>query len=806
MNAPVQEADLPTRYEPKAAEAKWQARWEEGGIYRHDPTPDSYTIDTPPPTVSGKMHIGHTFSYAQQDFYARYRRMRSGGMVFFPFGTDDNGLPTERLVERLKNVKGLRMDRKEFRELCFQTIKEIKPDFVSDWKRMGMSCDFGTTYSTIDPHCIATSQRSFLDLHKKGRVYRMETPAAWCVHCQTAIAQAEFENIDVQSTFNDVSFRIDDQPVTIATTRPELIPACVAIAAHPEDNRYTKYHSKRVAVPLCGYDVPLILDEKVELEKGTGLMMVCTFGDKDDVDKWFRHKLDTRVVLTKDGKLNALGGKYVGLSIKEARKAILGDLKAAGFLVRQQPITHPVNAHERCNTEVEFLKTPQWYIKILDIKEELVAKGGEVRWHPDYMFVRYRHWVENLNWDWCISRQRFYGVPFPVWYDKRDGKAYVADENQLPVDPFVDRPKGAPADVLEHLEPETDVMDTWMTSSLTPQIILNWNEDPGSAVRLLPTSLRPQAQDIIRTWAFYTITKSYLHHGVVPWTNIAISGYVTDPHGQKMSKSKGNVIDPRTMTDKYCADAIRFWAAGCKLGEDIPFLEKELQAGSRTITKLWNASRFALLNLADYDDDWTGRFDELETMDRWVLSRLNTLVRECTEAFESYEHSRARLALDMFFWSDFCDNYLEIVKGRLYDPKDIVQKRSAQFALSTVLSTLLRLLAPFLPFITEEVYSLRFAKRERQRSVHLASWPRYRADWLDKEAELLGGEVLRILEVVRKYKTGRQLALNKPVGELRITTPHDLTLVESDLLSATKAVGILHRKGEFSVDIMPLAE
>lgn len=811
MNVPVQESDLPTRYDPKVAEAKWAQRWQDDATYKHDPTPESFTIDTPPPTVSGKMHIGHAYSYAQQDFYARFQRMKTGGKVFFPFGTDDNGLPTEKLVEKMKSVRGTKMDRSDFRALCYQTVKEIKPDFVSDWKRIGMSCDFDTTYSTIDPHCIATSQRSFVDLHKKGLVYRKETPAAWCVQCQTAIAQADFENVELQSQFNDIHFHIKDShgskhPVTIATTRPELIPACVAIAAHPDDTRYTQYHGKRVTVPLFDYEVPLILDENVALDKGTGLMMVCTFGDKDDIDKWFRHKLDLRVVFTKDGKLNELSGKYAGLGIKDARKAIIEDLKAAGFLVGQKPISHPVNVHERCGTEIEFLKTPQWYINVLDHKDELVKAADDIEWHPDFMKVRYAHWVENLNWDWCISRQRFYGVPFPVWHDPETGDTYVASESQLPCDPYLDKPAGVPESVAARLVPESDVMDTWMTSSVSPQIILKWNDDQANALSLMPTSLRPQGQDIIRTWAFYTIVKSWYHHHLVPWKNIVISGYVTDPHGQKMSKSKGNVVDPRAIMDKYSADAVRYWAAGCKLGEDIPFIEKELQVGGRTITKLWNATRFALMNLADYDDDWTGRFDELEAVDRWLLSKLNRLVKDCTEAFDSYQHNQARIAIDAFFWSVFCDNYLEIVKGRLYEPKDLLQKRSAQFAVTHTLSTILRLLAPFLPFITEELYSLRFAKREHVASVHLASWPVVREDWNDAEASMLGDEVLRIVEAVRKFKTERKLALNKPVGPIHVTTQHDLTMVENDILSATKAAGITHKKGEFAVDVVPLAE
>jgi valyl-tRNA synthetase len=795
----AQEADLPQRYDPKVAEAKWQKYWEDEGIFVHEPTVDSFTVDTPPPTVSGKMHIGHAYSYAQQDFYARFQRMKTQGKVFFPFGTDDNGLPTEKLVEKLKGVKSTKMSRADFRKLCFDTIKEIKPDFVSDWKRLGMSCDFNRTYSTIDLNCQATSQRSFIDLYRKKKVYRQESPVAWCVQCQTAIAQADFENVDLQSTFNDINFSIDGHAVTIATTRPELIPACVALAVHPDDDRYARFHHKHAKVPLFDYEVPIIQDEKVEREKGTGIMMVCTFGDKDDIDKWFRHKLGLRIVFTRDGKMNDLAGKYEGLPIKDARKAILDDLKEAGLLVHQKPITHPVNVHERCSTEIEFLKTPQWYVRVLDIKDELVKAGEQIAWHPEFMLLRYKHWVENLNWDWCISRQRFFGIPFPVWYDEA-GNIYIADEDQLPVDPFTDRPRSAPAHA--KLTPETDVMDTWATSSVTPQIILNWHKDQAQAQSLMPMSMRPQGQDIIRTWAFYTIVKAHLHNSTIPWSNTVISGYVTDPHGQKMSKSKGNVIDPRAMMDKYCADVVRFWAAGSKLGEDIPFNERELQIGNKTMTKLWNASKLSLMNLADYHDEWTGRFDELEIMDRWILSKLNKLISASDAAFSVYEHSKAKLLIEQFFWSDFCDNYLEIVKGRLYEPKDILQKRSAQFTFQHVLAAILKLFAPLMPFITEEIYHLRFAKLEGKSSIHISAFPEMRPEWNDEQAEIVGAEIVKILEVVRKHKSTNQLAMNAPLNELKITTNVDLTLAENDLLSATKAQKLDHEKGEFAVNIL----
>jgi valyl-tRNA synthetase len=797
----VQEADLPSRYDPKISEPKWQKYWEEEQFFAHKPTAESFTIDTPPPTVSGRMHIGHAFSYAQGDFYARFMRMKTGA-VFFPFGTDDNGLPTERLVEKMKNVKGTMMKRSEFIALCDKTVQEIKPEFVSDWIKMGISCDFQNSYATINRHSQATSQRSFIDLYKKGKIYREESPVAWCVQCQTAIAQAEFDNVEQQSTFNDITFHIEGHPVSIATTRPELLPACVALCAHPDDARYTKYRGKKAKVPLFDYDVPIIFDEKAEMDKGTGILMVCTFGDKDDIDKWRRHKLELKIVLTRDGKLNEHAGKYAGLKIKDARKAIIEDLKTHHLLTHQKPITHAVNVHERCGTEIEFLKTPQWYIRVLDMKEELLKAADEITWHPEHMKVRYTHWVENLGWDWCISRQRFFGVPFPVWYDEH-GKIVLADVEQLPVDPLSDKPASVPEAKWKHLTPEADVMDTWATSSVTPQIALDWLGNP-EFDKLMPMTVRTQAHEIIRTWAFYTIVKSLLHHKKVPWKNIMLSGYVTDPHGQKMSKSKGNVVDPNVIINKYSADAVRFWSAGCKLGDDIPFSEKELTSGQKTITKLWNASRFVIMNLSDYHDEWTGRFDELEVLDRWILSRCNNLVRDCSEALLSYEHNKVRMQVENFFWNDFCDNYLEIVKSRLYEPKDIMQKRSAQFALQHVLSALLKLFAPLLPFITEEIYQLRFAKLEGKKSIHISSWPEFREDWQDQQAEIVGAEIVRIVAEVRKHKTAKQMAMNAPLARLTVKTNVDIALAQNDLMSVTKAQNLSHKKedeGELQVEI-----
>ncbi len=780
--------ELPKRYDAHEAEKRWQQWWQEHGTYAFDPQRDApiYSIDTPPPTFSGKMHLGHSLSYAQQDFIARYHRMK-GENVFYPFGVDDNGLPTDKLVEKTRHVRSKDLERAAYRALVEETVNELRPAFIADWQRLGMSCDFTLTYSTSSATCQRIAQRSFLDLYKKGLIYREETPVAWCPACRTAIAQAEFENIEQQSTFNDVAFRCGKEELIIATTRPEMLPACVALFAHPADERYTSLKGKFATVPLFDYEVPILFDEAVDREKGTGLMMVCTFGDKEDVEKWRAHKLPLRIIFTEDGRLNELAGPYEGLRILEARKKVIADLSAQGFLRRQEPLMHAVNVHERCGTPIEFLKTPQWFIRILDHKEELLEAGRKINWFPEHMRVRYEHWVQNLNFDWCISRQRHHGVPFPVWHAP-DGTILLAEESELPVDPLVQPRAGAQGD--------PDVMDTWNISSLTPQIVLHWGE-PDEQMQLFPMSVRPQAHDIIRTWAFYTIVKAHFHHGTVPWRDIVISGHVLDPQGRKMSKSKGNVILPQDVIEKYSADALRFWAAGVKLGDDLPYMEKDLQTGQKTITKLWNAMRFVLMHLEKYE----GFSGELAVMDRWILSRFSRLVQEVTAHFEKYEYSKTRFETEKFFWQTFCDNYLEFVKPRLYAPEEYGEAaQSAQHTLYSVALGILKLFAPIMPHVTEELYQ-GFKRWDGAESIHVARWPEGREDLIDEEAEALGEVVVKVVSAVRKFKSEQQLSMRAEISSLAVTTDVDLTLVEQELCDITRAKSFTHAKGPFKVEI-----
>ncbi len=781
--------EIPKKYDFKEAEEKWLAFWENKKLFELSSIKkDSFSIDTPPPTVSGSMHIGHAFSYAQGDMIARFKRMKTGS-VFFPFGTDDNGLPTERLVESLKKVKSNKMSSQDFIDLCNSTIKEIKPDFVSDWKRIGMSCDFSNSYSTIDSKSIAASQLSFLDLYKKGRVYQEESPISWCVHCQTAIAQAEFENVDMTSTFNDIVFHHGAKELVISTTRPELLPACVALFAHPDDSRYSDLKGKFAKVPLFDYEVPILFDESVDIEKGTGLMMVCTFGDREDVEKWHKYRLPLKNAVSKNGLMNSEAKHFEGLAIKDARKKIVEELKEKGLLLKQKNIVHAVNLHERCGTEVELLKTKQWFIKVLDKKKELLDVADKIKWYPEFMKKRYVHWVENLQWDWCISRQRSFGVPFPVWISKKTGELILPSSNELPVNPKEEFPKNLPeGHTKDDLIPEGDVMDTWATSSVTPQIALDWVSGSDNFKNGFPMTLRLQAHDIIRTWAFYTIVKSLFNHDSIPWDEIAISGFVLDPKGDKMSKSKGNVVKPQPVIDQFGADALRYWAASSRLGDDLPFQEKDVVTGKKTVTKLWNASKFVFMNLEGFNDYKKDLNDfNLKIMDKWLLSKLMKTIKASSDSFDKYEYSKSKYEADLFFWHSFCDNYLEFVKHRTYREEEGVEsKLAAQKTLYYALLQQVKLFAPIMPFITEEVYQLFFKDKEKEESIHISSWPVFDSKLVDDKSEGAGDLAVKVLAEVRKYKSLNKMSLKAELESVIVKCFGDqkalLELVLDDLL------------------------
>jgi valyl-tRNA synthetase len=779
-------------YDPKEAEPRIQKFWEKEGIFKFDMNSKAkvFSIDTPPPTVSGSLHIGHAFNFTQFDSVVRYKRM-SGFNIFFPFGTDDNGLATERLIEKMKNVKSRHMKRKDFIKLCLDTLAGLREEYTKDVKRIGISCDFDIFYSTIDEHCRRISQRSFIQLYKQGREYQKEAPTIWCPECQTAIAQAELKDKASDTTFNDIIFKAGKENLIIATTRPELLSSCVAVFYNPSDPRYRKLKGKKARVPIFNFEVPILEDEKADPSKGTGIVMCCTFGDQTDVEWWKAHNLPLKVSIDKEGRLNENAGKYQGLNAKEARKKIIDDLKKQGLLVKQEKISHVLNVHERCDTPVEFLVTKQWFIKYLDLKDKFLELGEKLKWHPEFMKVRYENWIKGLKWDWCISRQRYFGVPFPVWYCEKCHEVILASENQLPADPLTDKPpvKECGKCGCKDFVPEEDVLDTWATSSLTPRLAVELMPEKIQD-KLYPMSLHPQAQDIITFWLFNTIVKSWLHYKTLPWEHAMISGYVLDPLGEKMSKSKGNIVKPQEIIDKYSADSVRYWVCSSTLGEDVTTQEKEMIAGQKTLTKLWNAAKFSMPNAS------SNKPKKFEKIDLWMLSKLNRLIESCTESFESYDSSKARQEVNNFFWHTFCDNYLEIIKDRIYNSKK--GRDSAQYVLHEGFLAILKMYAPIMPYITEELYQIYFRKSEKSKSIHVSEWPESDKKMIDEDIEKIGDRFVEILKDVRMAKSKAQKSMK--AGIILTIEKKDFDLLK-DVLDDLKSVAAAKeiKTGKFDI-------
>jgi valyl-tRNA synthetase len=762
----------------KEIEKKWLAYWEEEKIYGFEKKSKKkiYSIDTPPPTVSGEMHMGHACSYSQQDFIARYKRM-AGYNVFYPFGTDDNGLPTERLVEKNKGIKAKEMQRSDFIKMCSEFLKEELPKFIQDWKNIGVSCDFDIIYSTIDEHSRRVSQWSFLDLHKKNRLYRKDAPAMWCPECRTGVSQVEVHDKESETNFNDITFQVGREKITIATTRPELLPACVAIFYNPTDTRYKKLKGKAAKTPLFDFEVPIMEDERARTDKGTGLVMCCTFGDQTDMEWQKAYNLPIKMAITEEGRMTEIAGKYAGMPIKGARKEIIKDLREAGMLTRQEAIKHFVNVHERCQTPIEFVKSKQWFVKYLDLREKLLEWGAEINWHPEHMKHRYDNWVKGLQWDWLISNQRYFGVPFPVWYCKKCGEEVLASEEQLPVDPQKDKPKKKCKCGGTEFSPEMDVLNTWFTSSMTPQIAARLMQTEIQE-KLFPMSLRPQAHDIITFWLFNTMVKSRLHYNKNPWKDTIISGFVT-LNGQKMSKSKGIVIRPQEIIEKYGADAIRYWAASSKLGEDLDYQEKDVLTGKKFVTKILNATNFTFQNL-----EYQKNMPKLQEADRLLLAELNKVIIVATESFENYNYARAKSETDTFFWKTLCDNYLEIVKYRIYNGNK-EEKASAHYTLYTSILATIKLMAPFTPFITEEIYQNHFAKNEGKKSIHREEWPKIIEV---KESTKDGEKWARMLEIISAVRQAKSSEKKSQKAEIILTITKEDHQLLKELMKDIKEV------------------
>ena len=666
---------LDKKYNALEKEEKWLNYWKENKIYEFKPDQRKvYSIDTPPPTVNGKIHIGHIFSYSQAEMIARYKRI-SGYNVFYPFGFDDNGLPSERLVEKEQGKKAHEIGRENFSKFCYETTDKYEAEFQDLFSKLGVSTDWSMHYKTVSPSTIKISQNSFLDLIEKEHCYHKESPALWCNECLTSIAQAELETKTIKTTFNYVSFETieDGEKFTIATTRPELMPAIVCVFVNPNDEKNKHLIGKTAHIPVINVDVPIMGDEKVAIDKGTGIVMCCTFGDQTDIEWWRKYNLPLKHIFTNDGKIIDSVPNYGGLKIKEARKQIVTDLQAGGYIVKIEELEHEVQTHERCGREVEYAVMKQWFIDIMSHKEDFLKIGNEINWYPAHMHNRYEEWVNNVAWDWCISRQRYFGVPFPVWYCKECDEPIFASKEQLPVNPLTDTPpveKCSKCGCKEFI-PESDVMDTWATSSVTPLINMKYGEKDNYESILKPMSLRSNASEIIRTWDFYTIVKSYYHFGIRPWDNVMISGFVMANKGEKISKSKGNSkVEPLDLIKQYSADVVRYWAASGRLGTDITYSEETLLRGKKLVNKIWNVSKLIQMHLQDYQDK---EFDDFEYVDKWILGNFIKMEKEYIKYLDNYEIGLALNILEKFFWN-FCDNYIEIVKHRLYRPEEFGEK------------------------------------------------------------------------------------------------------------------------------------
>lgn len=751
-------------------EKEMQKLWEEKEAYKFKGVDERpvYSVDTPPPTVSGKLHVGHIFSFTQSEMLVRYHRLK-GENVYYPFGFDDNGLPTERLVEREEGIFAKDLPRSEFIEKCTATKDKYIKEFQGLFKRLGISADWDLGYDTINELSRKVSQRSFIDLVKKGKAYRKEMPVLWCPCCQTSIAQAELENKDVKSYFNYINFFVDNKDLEIATPRPEFLGGCVAIFVNPNDERYKDLIGKTATVPLYNNQVPIIADEKVAIDKGTGVVMCCTFGDQTDMEWQKEYNLPIKKVMQADGTINPEVAIVGGMKTLDARMKIVEELQKQGLLVKSEKIEHSVSTHERCGNEIEIINSPQWYIDILSIKDELIKAADEINWHPESMKTRYLDWVNNLKWDWCISRQRYFGVPFPVWYCKECGDVMIPEDKELPLNPLEHNPHGACKCGCKEFIPETAVMDTWATSSVSPFINMKYGEDDERKF-LYPMSMRSHAHEIIRTWTFYSIVKSLYHTGQVPWKDLMISGFVLAKKGEKISKSKNNAkMSPNDLLDTYGADMIRYWTASNKLGTDTWFDTKDIEISKRFMNKLWNSAKFVDMHIkhADLSEE-----AELQSIDKWLISRCHETFEKYQQQMENYEMGLARQEIDKFFWNDLCDNYLEMAKERLYNPNNKYgdSQKAAQQTLATVFLEALKMYSPFVPHITEYIYQELYKSKLKD---ELLSTSKFTELPYDKKYIEFGDAMKKVVGDVRKYKTERNLSMKEPIEELKISTSLD---------------------------------
>ncbi|WP_405309073.1 valine--tRNA ligase [Methanobrevibacter sp.] len=777
--------EIPKDYDFKK-EKEWEKKWEDENIYKYigDGSRPRYVIDTPPPYPTGAIHLGHVLNWVYIDMNARYRRQK-GYDVLFPQGWDCHGLPTEVKVEETHGIKKNDVSRAQFRQYCIDLTTKNIASMKADMKAMGYSQDWTREFVTMNPEYMKRTQYSFLKMYEDGLIYQGKHPVNWCPRCQTAIAFAEVEYSDnttflnyvnfppaVEDSYNDIASSQEsgkqadpkEEGILIATTRPELMSACVAVVIHPEDERYTHLLGKYVEVPLSHQKVKIIADEEVDPEFGTGAVMICTFGDKTDVSWVQKYDLEVINVMDDTGKLTAAAGRYEGMDLQSCKKQTIEDLDNEGYLLKQEEVDQNVGQCWRCKTPVEILLKKQWFIAVRDLIEKTKVAADEMKWVPDHMKSRMINWADSMEWDWCISRQRIFATPIPVWYCKDCGKVIIPDAEDLPIDPTVDKPKHACDCGCEEFIAEEDVLDTWMDSSISPLSIAGWPDE--DYVNHFPSDIRPQGHDIIRTWAFYTTLRCIALTGQKPFDDIVINGMVFGEDGNKMSKSRPEfVVGPEEVIEKYGADSLRTWAANSVPGSDVIFDWKDIKHGYRFLRKFWNAFRFISMQIFDEEIAYGDVKNNLGPIDLWILSKLNNLNRTVDEAFAEYNFAETITSIERFFWHDFCDEYIEAVKYRLYTDVSDESRRAAKYTLRTVVETSLKLLAPIAPFFTEEVYQY-FSDE----SIHTTSWPEVYDELINDEMENKGETTVELIDEVRRFKSSAKIPLNAELSEVNVYT------------------------------------
>ncbi len=776
-----------SEYQCSSVEKKWQDAWEEWKIYRFDPDSDKepYTIDNPPRYASGALHIGHAVHYTHIDFAARYKRMR-GYNVMFPLCFDVNGMPIEVNVEKKYGIKMRETDRHDFVKLCREFANSNIGEMKRQFKILGHSMDPSAYYQTDADYYRKITQLTFLEMYKKGYVYKGESPVNWCPRCGTALADAEVEYEERKTQLNYIKFKEADtgKDVIIATTRPELLCACKLVAVHPEDKKYKHIIGKRLRTPIYDMEVEVVADEKVDPEFGTGVVMICTIGDKDDLEWIFKYKLPIEKSIDEHGRMTEIAGKYAGMEIGEARKAVIEDMKKAGLLVKQEEITQTVGRCWRCHTPLEFLQVPQWFFNILDHKKEVLEAAERIDWFPEFMKVRLYDWVNSLNRDWVISRQRYFATPIPLWECKDCGYVVPAKEEQCYVDPTIDK---APVDRCPKCGGELkgceDVFDTWVDSSITALYNTFWRRDDALFRKLYPMSLRPQSHDIIRTWAFYSMFRGTAITGREPWRNIMIGGFILAEDGRPMHASWGNAVDPLRLLEDYGADALRYFAAKCALGIDTPFRSKDVKHAVKFENKIWNIYKLI--------SRWKGRGSkgDLRLVDRWIIGRYTQVVRLATKHMDGFEYEKAMAQVENFLWHEFADHYLEMIKGR--------DDEAVKYTLYEVGIGTLKMLAPFMPHITEEIYQRDYREFEGAKSIHISAWPE---EIFSVEEDMKAGEAIRdIIAAIRRWKASKGMPLNAGIGRMTIVGPEaEKAIIEAheDILRTVKGSDIVLIKEE----------